>query len=158
MALSLDVILPAAQAPAFPDRCVRCAHSAPGAAWTLHTRRMGWRSLTVGLGPRVSVTVPTCAPCREVLVHTRRWRGVWNWLWVGIAVAVGFLVSGGFETPGRYWVLALSVLVGVVPMSVWEVFNPPAFDLTATPKQVTFEFRDADYAEAFAELNGAEVE
>lgn len=56
--------------------------------------------------------------------------------------------------PLRKWVAMALMLVCLCPYFLWEVFFPPSIDITAYSESVDYEFRDADYAYEFAELNG----
>ena len=44
-------------------------------------------------------------------------------------------------------------LVCLAPYILWEIFFPPAIDITAYSESIDYEFRDSDYAFDFAELN-----
>ena len=45
------------------------------------------------------------------------------------------------------------ILVCLAPYILWEMFFPPAIDITAYSESIDYEFRDPDYAFDFAELN-----
>ena len=51
------------------------------------------------------------------------------------------------------WVAVGLILFTLLPFFLFSIFKPPAFDITAYPDSVDYEFRCADYAKSFAELN-----
>ena len=53
----------------------------------------------------------------------------------------------------RKWVALGLILFCLMPYFVWEVFWPPAIDITAFKDSVDYEFRSSDYAHDFAEMN-----
>jgi len=53
----------------------------------------------------------------------------------------------------RRWVAVGLILICLLPLFLFSIFNPPAFDITAYSESVDYEFRCADYAKSFAELN-----
>lgn len=53
----------------------------------------------------------------------------------------------------RKWVAVLLILICLLPYVLWETFWPPSIDITAFSNSVDYEFRDAEYAYEFAELN-----
>ena len=59
------------------------------------------------------------------------------------------LVAPAFQR----WSLLISLLICLSPYFLWEVFFPPAIELTAYTDSVDYEFRDEAYAMKFAELN-----
>jgi len=46
-----------------------------------------------------------------------------------------------------------SAIICVSPLVLWDVFWPPPFNITASKKSLTYEFKDASEAHAFTELN-----
>lgn len=55
--------------------------------------------------------------------------------------------------PIRKWVAMAMMLVCLSPWLLWETFFPPSVDITAFSNSVDYEFRNAEYADEFAELN-----
>lgn len=53
----------------------------------------------------------------------------------------------------RKWVALGLIIVCLSPYFLWEIIYPPAIDITAFKDSVDYEFRDADFAYEFAELN-----
>lgn len=53
----------------------------------------------------------------------------------------------------RKWVAVGLVAICLLPYWLWEVFFPPIIDITSYTENVDYEFRNAEYAYEFAELN-----
>ena len=67
-------------------------------------------------------------------------------------------VLESYEGPFWLWVGSGIVALVLCPIFFWNAFLPPPFDLAPYSKTVDYEFRDLDYAEAFAALNGGTVD
>ncbi len=55
--------------------------------------------------------------------------------------------------PFRKWVAMGAILLCLSPYFLWATFFPPAIDFTAYSSSIDYEFKNADYAYEFAELN-----
>lgn len=75
---------------------------------------------------------------------------------IGVGVAIYLL--GTYRGPLRKWFMMGIALLCYSPWAVWEIFFLCPIDLTATSRNVVYEFLDEDYAIEFANLNDAIVE
>jgi hypothetical protein len=159
MPLSTDVRLPKAQEPVFPDRCVVCGQPDPVDRVEVATGSTGWWTwLLRHSGERFSVQAPACPDCVLRLTARRRRDIVLLYLFAIAAVGVATYLFGSVRGPHRKWLTIGLALAGLVPYAVWQAFFPPPIDLTAHSDTVDYEFRDRDYAEEFAALNGAKTD
>ena len=53
----------------------------------------------------------------------------------------------------RRWAVMLSGIASMSPVFLWDMFWPPAFDMLANKKTITYEFKNIDTAQEFIELN-----
>ena len=154
MPLCTDVNLPKWHKAVFPKRCVRCGSDPQDGTLRIWTQSIGWWSALWMFGSGFSVRVPACYSCGW-RIRIKRVGG----LLITIVVAMLFLafvwpyVEGAVPRILRKWVALAMVLVCLAPVWIWEVIFPPPIDITAFPKTVDYEFRDADYAREFARLN-----
>jgi hypothetical protein len=154
MALSTDVNLPKSHRPVFPARCVVCGQEQPGNTVRVSTHTLGWWSLALWVhGPRFFVDAPACEWCR---------RGLRRQLWVRWIISLGFALFGvavamwilrSPRGPLRRWLAVGIALACMSPWFLWEILFPPPLDITAYSDTVDYEFRDAQYAADFTELN-----
>lgn len=156
MPLSTDVNLPRKHAAKFPSRCVRCGTDPADGIVRLWTHTIGWWTWVFWvLGRGFTTHVPACAGCSWRI----RFQRVGSFV-ITLAVAALFLflawpyLNDLVARPLRKWVAMALMLVCLCPYFLWEVFFPPSIDITAYSESVDYEFRDADYAYEFAELNG----
>jgi hypothetical protein len=154
MTISTDVNLPKSFRAVFPDRCVACGVEHPDGSFRAGTNAIGWWTLAFwSFGPRFSVDVPACRPCRDRMRRQRWLRLAVTVVVVLIGVGVGFSVLQWYDGPLKRWLVLAVALVCLVPVFLWETFFPPPIDLTAYSATVDYEFRDSAYAEEFAALN-----
>lgn len=175
--LSIDVRLSIEQQPIFPPRCVACGSDAPGGTLRFHTQSIGWSTIVLwSSGERFSADVPVCGNCRGKVKQQRWLRSSISLSIIGVAIAVWLLIY--FQEPSKAepsgsivgkllerllpdylrleaWVLMGIVLVCLFPWALWEELFPPPFDMIAYSNDVDYQFRDAKYAEEFAQLNKA---
>ena len=155
MPLSTDVNLPRSHIARFPDHCVVCDARSPGRSALLVTGALGWWSwLLWWTGSPVTVRVPACRGCKWRL-HGARLASLIFTVALTITVLTWLWPSIGSSVPERWRKLASLGLVGLC-LSPWilaRVFFPPAFDLTAFAKSIDYEFRSAESARDFAEIN-----
>jgi hypothetical protein len=154
---AVTVTLPKDQRPAFPPVCIGCGADRPAEVWRVRTHGIGvWPTFVrPGFGPRFAVDVPACPGCRRRLRRGVRVREAvtWGLALGGAALAVGLVgLNQGFW---GQWLAVGVALTALVPLFVWERVFPPALDLTAWPRTLLYDFRDASYAEAFRERNAA---
>ena len=154
MPLSTDVKLPRTRTPVFPDRCVACGVPDPGCFIRVGTNAIGWWTLVFWThGPRFSVEVPACEPCRRQMIRQRWVRLFVCGIFVVVGVGAAVYVLGSLRGPIKRWLGLGIALLCMVPWFAWELIFPRPIDLTAYSDTVDYEFRDADYAQEFAELN-----
>ncbi|MFN9758349.1 MAG: hypothetical protein ACK58X_18245 [Planctomycetota bacterium] len=164
MPMSIDVSLPRAAAPVFPDACCVCDAARPGSSFEAKGRRTsGFEFLLPWLwfvGPRVRVTVPACAGCRPQALASRRWRTVILVAWLAAALYFVMPWIKSFDLPRALArpLGVLAVLASKAPLVAWWTFRPPAFDLTVHKDTVEYEFASRAYALRFLACNpGARI-
>jgi len=149
-----SVTLPRWLPPAFPDRCLVCGAATPENTTRL-VARDGLQGAALWAG-WFTTRIPCCRPCARRFHAWRAWSIART-----LAIAGGSLAFGIVVLLPRYpgWVCGLTVLglciLGFAVVFVWNRFFPPAFDLDPHAHTVEYEFRDANLAREFAELNGA---
>ncbi len=155
MPLSTDVNLPRNYDAVFPDRCVRCDRITDGNKMQVRTHSIAWlTSLLLMFGKPFTVRVPVCRVCASRI----RNRELFSFLsCITVAGLTMFFlwphVTDFIPEAIRKWVAVGLILICLLPLLLFSIFNPPAFDLTAYSESVDYEFRCADYAKSFAELN-----
>jgi hypothetical protein len=143
--------------PRFPSICIGCG-SEPTTVIKIREDAIGWWSLfrfgwLYGILTGRGIAVPACDPCARRLRRERRLRSLVMWTLLCAGVFLGHWLFG--EWTGwalRMAVLGIAVLVAS-PWIAWEVFFPPAVDITVTEDVVTYQFADESYAERFANEN-----
>ena len=157
--LSSDVKLARGFEPRFPQRCVRCGKDAPEDTFAVRSPVITWWSLASFLAPLFAlftnterVEAPACTACAKAMGRVRTGRGALGWVLIAIVFALAFTFGV------KKWVLVTGVLLAIVPEILLDVFVPQSFDTTVFREHVDYEFRDAEFAAEFAELNGGEVE
>ena len=155
MPLSIDVNLPRNHDAQFPTRCVQCDLSTNGNTIRVRTHTIGLlTSILMVFGKVFTVHVPCCQRCTAQI----RKRKIYS-LVASIAVAglvmtfVWPQVANFAPEPLRKWVAAGLILVALLPLFILSILRPPAFDMTAYGDSVDYEFRRAEYASSFAQLN-----
>ena len=86
---------------------------------------------------------------------------IWSWGATVLLLVLGYLLLvmiepfvSPFVPPGlRKLEIGVLALVCLMPYLFWRVLFPAAIDLTVTKDSVCYEFRDPNYAAAFAHLN-----
>jgi hypothetical protein len=152
-----DVMLSKDHAPKFPELCSRCG--APptttievkqdAVGWWSYVR-MGW--LYAILGGR-GFKVPVCEACAAAVRRDRWIRKVGeNAVWIVAAILAIWLFGDIDGIPGYLAFMGVGILVAL-PWVAFEIFHPPAVDLTVTDASVTFHFTNQDFAKAFATEN-----
>lgn len=155
MALSTDVNLPRRHRARYPARCVRCGGNHDGRTIRLWTHTIGWWTAlfwTFGLG--FTTRPPACTKC-SWRIRAQRVGGLLLTLVIA-SVFMIFLwpqVDDFVARSLRKWVALGLIIVCLSPYLLWEIIYPPAIDITAFKDSVDYEFRDADFAYEFAELN-----
>lgn len=99
--------------------------AAPGSAYRAGTNAVGWWTwLLWTFGPRHTVAVPACGPCRGRMSRRR-----WVQLAINVVVmAAGVMAAGSllawYQGPFKRWLMLGIVLVCLLPVFVWETFFP----------------------------------
>ena len=154
--MSFDVRLPKVERPVFPQRCIDCGCHTPETTIRFNTQSIGWWNYAfLNFGSPFSADVPVCISCRS-RVNRQRWirkTATYGLCLVAVLAAGGLLSS--FQSMWKHWIVMLIALVSLLPLVFWEIAYPPLFDMTAQSDYVDYEFRDANYAEAFATLNAS---
>ena len=154
MTLATDVNLPRKHTARYPDRCVRCEGTTDGHDMRLRTHTIGWWTAVLFVfGQGFTTRVPACPSCGWK-IRVQRIGG----LILTLVIAALFMIFlwphiDVFVTKAlRKWVALGLSLFCVLPYFAWEVFWPPAIDITAFKDSVDYEFRSFDYACDFAEM------
>jgi hypothetical protein len=103
------------------------------------------------------VDAPACEWCRDRLRRQHWLRWAISAIIAMIGVGVAFWMLQSLKGPLRRWLAMGIALACMSPWLLWEAMFPPALDLTAYTDTVDYEFRDAEYANDFAELNQASL-
>lgn len=155
MAFSTDVNLPRSHRAVFPDKCVVCGTSEPGATLRLITGTLGWWTwLLQWFGKPFIVTVPACRVCAWKLRVVR----LGSWVIVLGMMSFVYWVVWPHLDPAipqalRRWMIVMLTIVCLLPQMLVGVFFPHAFDVTAHPDSVDYEFADKQLAAEFATSN-----
>jgi hypothetical protein len=148
------------QKPIFPARCVGCGQEEPRHSVTIWTSSSSWWMIVTILAlfwmRFAKARVPMCRRCA--------WRLRLRRLGYGAYFAAALAVSGwgvAHFTPKLPKLIVkllafAAVVVVMLPYVVLEVLRPPAISLDLNDELVTYQFRDADIAEEFCELNRGE--
>jgi hypothetical protein len=163
MPLSTDIRLPKDREPVFPEHCCRCFADEPEHTLRFSASRFSWSQLFffwVWLFRKsVKHDVPVCDGCRGK-VRRRKWL---EWLLyivvVGAAVVLMQPWLKSMELSRQWQKIALigGVFVCALPVILWSVLRPPAFDMTVGEDHIEYEFANLRYAMLFVLFNpGAE--
>lgn len=151
---SHDVTLPKDQQPEFPDRCVACGTPSPDSFYQAVTYAVSWWNFWwIGIGKRSTVQVPACASCCRVMYLKRRVRLGIRGVSMVLAVVGAVYLLQWYQGPFKKQIGMGVGLFLMLPVIIWEVFNPPHFDMTVESKTVDYEFLDRAYADEFVALN-----
>jgi hypothetical protein len=159
MELSHDVVLAADCEVEWPAECPVCGAASPRnllpVSGTRSTIAAFFLPILHLFQSRAKYEVPTCDACRGAELRSRWLRLLVLLALVGAGVAVASPWANGL-TDSRFLrrLIVFGVaIVAMAPLIVWQVWAPPAVDVTLGRKSVTFEFRREAYANAFAARN-----
>ena len=155
MPYSADVKLPRDYVAKFPETCVSCREDTFGNFIKRSTRNISWTQWVMWFipGKKVKVQIPACQEC-ALRMRIRRWAG-----WFAMAILIGLCwlfvwpLLDNIPRSLRRWAFLLSGVACLSPVFLWEMFWPPAFDMTATKKSITYEFKNMNTAQEFIQLN-----
>ncbi len=155
MPMSTDIKLRRDAEPAWPDRCVCCGREEPSDRVRLRAMTSGWANVLLlgGFGRRYTAHAPACWDCARRVRLVRWVRTIVTWCLTLVGVFLAMKIMGGYRGPFRKWFALLVAFVCLTPWFFWQVFFPPAIDITVAAESVDFEFKDEDYAFEFAQLN-----
>jgi hypothetical protein len=159
MRLSHDVKLRYDVSPVWPPACVGCGAPDPAHALHLDDRRTTMLTTVVMVfAPRITVTAPACEPCARRLTRRHRLERVLRAATGigGALVGLGVVAPAVAVGPPLVWALGCG-LGAYAPVVAWRILAAPDFEIQAWADEVTYEFGDEAYAQAFAALNGASV-
>ncbi|QYK53119.1 MAG: hypothetical protein KF824_12790 [Fimbriimonadaceae bacterium] len=160
MPLSNDVVLSLKAVPIFPDKCVVCKQT-PDTYWSILSNRTNL--LFTFLLPVLflfgfkKTKVPICKSCKKVFVVNRTLRFIITLAFPIILVAIFWNALDDMTRLQRRLVILIGGVMSVIPAIVWQVFNPPAVDVSFYDDNKEYEFKNLEYAVEFAELNYQEV-
>lgn len=153
--LSTDVKLPRDFKVTFPDHCVVCH----GATFRntirirTHDLRLAGILFWFVIGKKATVEVPCCQGC-GLRMRVQRWgSGLATLILVAVGAFLLFPMLQHLGPPGRRIAMIVIGLLCISPVAFWEIFWPPAVDISSTKKSISYEFKIADDANAFADLN-----
>lgn len=155
MPLSIDVNLPRNHDAQFPARCVQCNLNTNGNTMRVRPHTIGLlSSLLMVFGKGFTVHIPCCRSC-AAKIRNRKLLGL-----LATIVAAGLVITFVWPQvvdfapePLRKWICVGLILVAALPLLLLSVLYPPAFDMTAYGDSIDYEFRHAEYASSFAQLN-----
>ena len=155
MPLSTDVNLPRTHRAEYPERCVRCGDDPEGKTIRIWTHTIGWWTYLLWVfGKGFTTHPPVCDAC-GLRFRAQRWGGFLAPILIALLVMVFIwpLLDRNLFLEFRKWIIMGVILLCSAPYFLWEVFFPPAIDITAFKDSVDYEFADEDYAHDFAMLN-----
>jgi hypothetical protein len=154
--LSVTCTLPKDRQPTFPDRCVVCLRPQPGATTRIVAKGPTRKPITGWF----SVVVPACRGCGSHLWWQATGRFLRTLLVAGVAVGGAMMLFYwlGFRDAALGGIALGTLSVAMIGLVAWEMTHPPEFKIDVGPFNVDYEFRDAEYAREFAELNGLEIQ
>ncbi len=160
MGLSHDVKIRGTAAPEWPFVCPSCYRPEPDGVFVMRSSRIGWHQLLTlswAFGSRPKLRVPACRGCAKRMRAERWGRETLSWVGLFIMVGVVYLVLDALgllpSGPLRRWAIAGIFLVVVIPAAMVTMFFPPVLDATASGNNVTYEFKNKEYADHFRDLN-----
>jgi hypothetical protein len=152
---ALTVTIPRDATPKFPDRCVVCG--TPQTRRTPFSTRDATKGRAFWAGWR-SFDLPCCPGCSSRLLRSQVSEGLLIALILGLGVAAFALLSSIGSKLLAFVGAGAVFYGGIVAYALWSRQHPPAFALEPRDDYVSFEFRDANQAREFANLNGVSVE
>jgi hypothetical protein len=155
MPFSTDVNLPKSHKARFPNKCVVCGRPSPESTVRLITGSIGpWTWLLWHFGTPFTVKAPACTVCGWRLQVLRLTSLLVTIGACVVAIVVVWpMVSDRVPRAARKWIVMGIALISLSPYFLYHTFFPPPFDITAYGDSVDYEFRNADLACEFAELN-----
>lgn len=166
-----DIQLRGKQRPQFPDLCVGCEKEHPQhtteivvtgsqatLGWTLDTALLATGTAIQGTNMRVRVRVPACPACAAALDRRHFWKTILLYAsgLTGAAAALAIIVLGarwGLSSGVTVFLGLLGLLAFICAPVIWELLDPPAFTITPSNGEVTYEFRSEKCANIFRALN-----
>jgi hypothetical protein len=157
VSLGYHVTLPKSVKPKFPAACVECS-APPTTTLRIASESTGWWAFFPGMYLYALLTgrtiqVPACDACIRQLRRERRLRKLVGWVFIIAGIAVGMWLFHDWTGLARRFAIITVTVVIALPYIAWEVFFPPAVDITVTDNNVEYTFRRQDYADRFATEN-----
>jgi hypothetical protein len=160
---STDVKLPVAVMAQFPSSCVVCGAEHPNSKITLSDNAAGmlssWFFHSFLWSAKVKVEAPACRHCAS------------SYRWVRLAYNMGTFVSIAVGVAAAIWLIPATwsrlfkkaaffaiAIVCLIPYGIWVVFNPLPFHIYADETSVSYQFKNHEYAKAFAILNETSID
>lgn len=139
----------------FPPYCVVCGASDPTSRSRIFTWVLRWWVFLTFLPSGVfSVRVPACSSCGWKLQLQRLFN---TFIVICIILCATWyiwpVVKDHIPRVLRPWAQAGIALIFYLPKWLYDIFYPPAFDISATRDRVMYEFRDSMTAAIFALRN-----
>ena len=152
-----EVNLPRTDVARYPERCVCCESDPQGKTIRIWTRTIGWWTYLMWVfGKGFTTHPPVCGSC-GLRFRAQRWGRYMVPLLIAalVMVFIWHRLDSNLFLEFRKWIIMGVILFCCAPYFLWEVFFPPAIDITAFKDNVDYEFADEDYAHDFANLNDA---
>jgi hypothetical protein len=116
-------------------------------------RPHGWHGMLAWLLRRTpKILVPIHQKCASAL----------KWRLSGMRTATFLFATAaglGAAALGISKLMAIAIFIAIAtPLIFIDSFWPPALDITGGPTFTEFEFKDSEYAEEFAHLNGVQAD
>jgi hypothetical protein len=148
------VSLPAGHDVRFPELCVCCGVSGADGKIRLASFKSDLSWLREGASRSYLAKAPICRRCKNriyfrqlgILLATLAFASAAYWLSRPLFIQIVSPTLRRLATLG-------TMLICIVPVCIWEVFRPPAFDVSTSGGAVDYEFRDAAVAAEFAVAN-----
>ena len=161
-----DVVLPRDVEAKFPDRCIGCGADSPTAKIKGFARTGGaFNLLTTLFSRKVVAFAPACTSCRKahrwstelleaaLLVAMVGVMGLLHYLIQSINALQPIVDDVPKFIGKRLSIIVAFLLVGPFWFILHKRIKPPLFEMDIAPGAVEYNFRDAEYANDFEELN-----
>lgn len=157
--LAKEIILAREIKPKFPMRCVACGQPNNNQYVVIHGEAVGFSGFQKWLLRRSGkLKVPSHGQCSRKLKRRLFWRNI-GVLKLATVLAVVWFLLGIYEVQAPFEFdelnLCIAVVIVFLPILILEEIYPPAFQFRVGENDVTYEFKNSDYAREFERLNEA---
>lgn len=157
--LTTDVVLAREIEPKFPKQCVVCSQPNNNEFAEIRGETVGFSGFQKWLLRQSGkLKVPAHGQCSRKLKRRLFWRNI-GVLTLATTLAVVWIAMEIYEAQIPFELNRLNLCIAVVvvffPILILEEMYPPAFQFRVGEDNVTYEFKNRDYAKEFERLNEA---